>query len=57
MAVKKYKPTSAGRRQMATSSFEEITRSTPEKSALDSDVSATSSYPVRRRPSSTIVRT
>ena len=26
MAVKKYKPTSAGRRQMATSSFEEITR-------------------------------
>ena len=31
--------------------------STPEKSALDSDVSATSSYPVRRRPSRTIVRT
>ena len=29
----------------------------PEKSALDSDVSATSSYPVRRRPSWTIVRT
>ena len=35
MAVKKYKPTSAGRRQMATSSFEEITRSTPEKSLLE----------------------
>ena len=34
MAVKKYKPTSAGRRQMATSSFDEITRSTPEKSLL-----------------------
>ena len=35
MAVKKYKPTSAGRRQMATSSFEEITTSTPEKSLLE----------------------
>jgi large subunit ribosomal protein L2 len=35
MAVKKYKPTSAGRRQMATSSFAEITRATPEKSLLE----------------------
>ena len=35
MAVKKYKPTSAGRRTMATSSFEEITRSEPEKSLLE----------------------
>ena len=35
MAVKKYKPTSAGRRGMATSSFEEITTSTPEKSLLE----------------------
>ena len=35
MAVKKYKPTSAGRRQMATSSFEEITRAEPEKSLLE----------------------
>jgi large subunit ribosomal protein L2 len=35
MAVKKYKPTSAGRRQMATSAFEELTRSTPEKSLLE----------------------
>ena len=35
MAVKKYKPTSAGRRQMATSSFDEITTSTPEKSLLE----------------------
>ena len=35
MAVKKYKPTSAGRRQMATSSFEEVTRSQPEKSLLE----------------------
>jgi large subunit ribosomal protein L2 len=34
MAVKKYKPTSAGRRGMATSSFEEITHSEPEKSLL-----------------------
>ena len=30
MAVKKYKPTSAGRRQMATSSFEEGCLSIPE---------------------------
>ena len=35
MAVKKYKPTSAGRRTMATSTFEEVTRSTPEKSLLE----------------------
>jgi large subunit ribosomal protein L2 len=35
MAVKKYKPTSAGRRGMATSSFEEITSSEPEKSLLE----------------------
>ncbi len=35
MAVKKFKPTSAGRRAMAISSFEEITRSTPEKSLLE----------------------
>lgn len=35
MAVKKYNPTSAGRRQMATSGFEEITASTPEKSLLE----------------------
>ena len=34
MAVKKYKPTSPGRRSMATASFEEITRSEPEKSLL-----------------------
>lgn len=32
MAIKKYKPTSPGRRQMAVSDFSEITRSTPEKS-------------------------
>lgn len=35
MAVKKYKPTSAGRRQMATSTFEELTTSRPEKSLLE----------------------
>lgn len=35
MPVKKYKPTTAGRRGMTVSSFEEITRSTPEKSLLE----------------------
>ena len=34
MAVKKYKPTSPGRRDMTSYTFEEITRSTPEKSLL-----------------------
>jgi large subunit ribosomal protein L2 len=32
MAIRKYKPTSPGRRQMAVSDFKEITRSRPEKS-------------------------
>jgi large subunit ribosomal protein L2 len=32
--IKKYKPTSPGRRGMSVSTFEEITRSTPEKSLL-----------------------
>jgi large subunit ribosomal protein L2 len=32
MALKKYKPTSPGRRFMSTSSFEEVTKSEPEKS-------------------------
>ncbi len=35
MPVKKYKPTSPGRRFMATSSFEEITATEPEKSLLE----------------------
>jgi large subunit ribosomal protein L2 len=35
MAVKKYKPTSPGRRFMSTSSFEEITAAEPEKSLLE----------------------
>jgi large subunit ribosomal protein L2 len=35
MPVRKYKPTSPGRRFMATPSFEEITRSEPEKSLLE----------------------
>ena len=35
MAVKKYKPTSPGRRFMATSSFDEITSAEPEKSLLE----------------------
>ena len=34
MAIKVYKPTSAGRRGMSVSTFEEITRSTPERSLL-----------------------
>jgi large subunit ribosomal protein L2 len=34
MAIKKFKPTSPGRRQMTSSTFEEITTSTPEKSLL-----------------------
>jgi large subunit ribosomal protein L2 len=34
MGIKKYKPTSPGRRQMTVSTFEEITTSTPEKSLL-----------------------
>ena len=34
MAIKSYKPTTAGRRQMTVSTFEEITASKPEKSLL-----------------------
>jgi len=34
MGIKKFKPTSPGRRQMTVSTFEEITTSTPEKSFL-----------------------
>lgn len=34
MPVKNYKPTSPGRRDMSVSTFEEITRTTPEKSLL-----------------------
>ncbi len=34
MPVRKYKPTSPGRRQMSVSGFDEITRSEPEKSLL-----------------------
>jgi len=34
MGIKKFKPTSDGRRHMTSSTFEEITRSTPEKSLL-----------------------
>ncbi len=36
MPVRKYKPTSPGRRFMATSSFEEITANEPEKTLLES---------------------
>jgi len=32
--IKKYKPTSAGRRQMTTSTFEEITKARPEKALI-----------------------
>ena len=34
MAIRKYKPTTPGRRQSSVSEFNEITRSTPEKSLL-----------------------
>ena len=34
MAVRYYKPTTNGRRNMSVSTFEEITCSTPEKSLL-----------------------
>ncbi len=35
MPIKRYKPTSPGRRGMSVSTFEEITRKTPEKSLLE----------------------
>ncbi|MCL2680099.1 MAG: 50S ribosomal protein L2, partial [Coriobacteriia bacterium] len=35
MAIRKYKPTSPGRRGMSVSTFEEITCTTPEKSLLE----------------------
>src|SRR6187549_447895 len=35
MAVKKYKPTSPGRRFMAVSSFEDVTKKAPEKSLVE----------------------
>src|SRR4029450_7272214 len=35
MALKKYKPTSPGRRFMSVSSFEEVTKTTPEKSLTE----------------------
>ena len=34
MAIRKYKPTTPGRRASSVSEFDEITRSTPEKSLL-----------------------
>src|ERR671930_2312674 len=35
MALRKYKPTSAGRRFMSVSTFDEITKTEPEKSLLE----------------------
>ena len=35
MGIKKYQPTSPGRRGMSVSTFEEITKSSPEKSLLE----------------------
>ncbi|KAB8142175.1 50S ribosomal protein L2 [Chloroflexia bacterium SDU3-3] len=35
MGIRRYKPTSAGRRNMSVSTFEEITKKTPEKSLLE----------------------
>ena len=34
MPIRKYKPTSPGRRSMSVSTFEEITKSRPEKSLI-----------------------
>ena len=34
MAVRKYKPTTPGRRGASVSTFDEVTRATPEKSLL-----------------------
>ena len=36
MPIKKYKPTTPGRRGMSTLTFEEITKKTPEKSLVTS---------------------
>src|SRR6187431_1282948 len=35
MAIRSYKPTSAGRRGLASADFAELTRSTPERSLLE----------------------
>ena len=35
MAIRRYKPTSPGRRFMSVSAFDEITKSEPEKSLLE----------------------
>jgi large subunit ribosomal protein L2 len=35
MPVRKFKPTSPGRRWMTVSTFEEVTKSTPEKSLTE----------------------
>src|SRR6201995_162088 len=35
MRIRRYKPTSAGRRFMSVSTFEEVTKTTPEKSLLE----------------------
>ena len=35
MAIRRYKPTSPGRRFMSVSSFDEVTKTTPEKSLLE----------------------
>ena len=35
MPIKRYKPTSPGRRFMSVSSFEEVTRTTPERSLTE----------------------
>ena len=39
MAIKRYKPTSPGRRNMSVSAFDEITKSTPEKSLVEKKTS------------------
>ena len=34
MAIKRFKPTSAGRRDMTAASFDEVTKTTPERKLL-----------------------
>jgi large subunit ribosomal protein L2 len=36
MSIKRYRPTSAGRRQMSVAGFDEVTKTTPEKALLES---------------------
>jgi large subunit ribosomal protein L2 len=49
MAIRKYKPTSAGRRRMSVSTFDEITRARPERSLVEGRVTKTGGRNVNGR--------